>query len=261
MALMRGSKLRGTLRSMQNIGRPLRSRSASCTIASVSTKPVAAVEPITMSASGRYFGEVLERHRRAAEVARQLDGAVERAVGDHHVADAVAEQMARRQLAHLAGADQHRGLVLETVEDRARQLDRRRADRHRAAGDAGLGAHPLGDRERLVEPAVQHRAGGADAGGAGVELLQLAEDLRLADHHRVEARGDAEEMADRVAPASSVEMRRQIARRAALRARRNSAMRSTTPPARARAADHLDPVAGADDGRLVDALERRRAGG
>ena len=69
------------------------------------------------------------------------------------------QQMPRRELAHLAGADQHRGLVLEAIEDRRRQLDRRRAHRHGAAGDAGLGAHALGDRERLVEPAVQHRAG------------------------------------------------------------------------------------------------------
>ena len=176
----------------------------------------------TRSASGRIAREAVERHRHAAELARRLDRALEGAVGDHQRADALGEQLARRELAHLAGADQQRRLVVEGVEDVARQLDRRRADRHRLLGDAGLGAHALGHRERLVEAAMQHAPRRADGRGHRVLLLQLAEDLRLADDHRVEARGDAEEVAHGLAPVMHVEVRRQRVGVDAVRAARGT---------------------------------------
>ena len=47
----------------------------------------------------------------------------------------------------------------------------------------------------------------ADGAGGGVGFLDLAENLGFADNHRIQARGHAEEVADRVFLAEFVEMR------------------------------------------------------
>ena len=49
--------------------------------------------------------------------------------------------------------------------------------------------------------------------GDGVRVLDLAENLRLADDQRVEAGGDAEQMARGVEAAAHVEVRRELRRR------------------------------------------------
>ena len=119
------------------------------------------------------------------------------------------EELARRELAHRACADQHRGLVLEAVEDAARQLDGRRADGDGFLRDPGLAPHALGDRERLVKAAMEHATRRTDRRRHPVLLLQLPEDLRLTDDHGIEAGGDAEEVANRLAIGVRVEVRRQ----------------------------------------------------
>ena len=118
----------------------------------MSKKSVAAVEPITTSAMGQVSRQLFERHRRAVKLARQLDRAVERAVGEHQAADAAVTELPRGELGHLAGADQHRRLVVESdskiciASSTATELTETFA-----AADAGLAAHALGDGERLVE--------------------------------------------------------------------------------------------------------------
>ena len=52
---------------------------------------------------------------------------------------------------------------------------------------------------------MQHQPGGARLGRVTVRQLELAEDLRLADHHRVETGADAEQMAHRVAALEAIE--------------------------------------------------------
>ena len=80
------------------------------------------------------------------------------------------------------------------------------------------------------------RAGEAEVARRGVGRLHLTEDLRLADDQRVEAGGDAEEMARRVDAAVAVEVRRQPRRvEAVIVARRSgcsaSAAASESPTA------------------------------
>jgi hypothetical protein len=60
--------------------------------------------------------------------------------------------------------------------------------------DLGRAAHFLGDRERALEHLLQGRAKGARTFGLAHRLFQLAEDLRLAEDHRVEPAGDAKRM-------------------------------------------------------------------
>jgi hypothetical protein len=58
----------------------------------------------------------------------------------------------------------------------------------------GLGPHALGDRECRLEQAIEQRPGRAGVLCRAVGILELAEDLRLAEHHRVESRRDRERM-------------------------------------------------------------------
>src|SRR5581483_10277245 len=201
--------------------------------------------------------EALERDRRAAERARQLDGAIERTVRHDDARDAVALQVAGRELAHLAGADHHRGLVAEVVEDALREVDRRGADGHGLAGDAGLRADPLRDAERALQAAAEEPAGGPRLGRDPVLLLQLPEDLRLADHHRVEARRDPEEVVQRVLPAALVAVDRERRRRHRALPREEADDRVARVAAAARDRQDLDPVARRQDQRLDDARRVR----
>ena len=204
------------------------------------------------------FRDAIEGYRDALELARQRNRALERAGGDHHAADALGLQMARGELAHRPGADQHRGLVVELLEDRPREVDGRRRDRHGFAGNARLRAHALRDGERAVEDSMQHGSGRAGERRLLVMVLHLAEDLRLADDHRVEARGDAEQMPHALASGVRVEMRRELrVRHVALGGEELADPRLETARAGVLgdARDDLDAVARRDDRRLVHAVE------
>ena len=61
----------------------------------------------------------------------------------------------------------------------------------------GLGAHPLGAPERRRADCEQLAPGGAQLLRPLEGVLHLAEDLRLADDHRVEAGGDPEQVDQR----------------------------------------------------------------
>jgi hypothetical protein len=63
--------------------------------------------------------------------------------------------------------------------------------------DLRFGPHALGDRERSLEQPVQQRTCRAGVLCRAISLLELAQDLRLANHHRVEPGGDGERMSDR----------------------------------------------------------------
>ena len=156
---------------------------------------------------GQHGGEACVLDRRALEELGHLDGALVRAIGDEDVRAAGAAQVARGEFAHLAGAHDHDGAVVERAEDLARQFDGGIADRDRHLADAGLGAHALGDAEGAGHQAIQPAAERAAILGRGVGGLELSQNLRLADHHGIQAGGDAEEMVDGVAAFVPVEVR------------------------------------------------------
>ena len=180
---------------MRKSGRPRRVACAASTSSRWITTPGAPVPLITMSA-------------RASSVRRSSNGAARppsaaascsafsnvrpprtlaRAPDVHH--------LARRELAHLAGADEQHRAVAQLAEDLPRELDGDVRDGHGVAADRGLGARALRRGDRAVAQRVQHRAEAARLLRGLVRLLHLAEDLRLAEHHRVEAGGHAEGVA------------------------------------------------------------------
>jgi hypothetical protein len=115
--------------------------------------------------------------------------------------------MLGRQLAHLASAHQQHGAPAEAVEDLLGQLHRRERHRDGVAGDLGLGTHALGDVEGLAEERMQLGAHRPTSLGQRECVLDLTEDLRLAEHHRIQAGRDPKGMVDGVGLQMRVERR------------------------------------------------------
>src|SRR5674476_147934 len=116
------------------------------------------------------------------------------------------------QLDHLAGADEQDLLLLQAGENACGKLHRRRRHRHHVGADLGVGAHFLGHCKRALEQLVQQRPESAGRFCQAHRLLHLAQDLRLAQHHGFEARGDAKRVAHRLFLGQGVEVRLQLLR-------------------------------------------------
>ena len=96
--------------------------------------------------------------------------------------------------ARLAGADEEDPTAREIVEHLLGQRGGNRGDGGRVLADRRLRPHALAAPQRLSEEACQDRARGADP----VRRADLAEDLGLARHHRVEPCRHTEEVERRV---------------------------------------------------------------
>ena len=150
---------------------------------------------------------IFKTDRTAAETIGELLGTLEGAIGHQDGARSMVYEMARRLLAHLAGAHDQNPLAFERAENLTRQLHRDRGDGDRGVADLGLGAHPLGDHEGALQHLVQMATDGPCGTGCQVAALHLAEDLRLTNDHGVEAAGDAEEVPHRFLLPVLVEVR------------------------------------------------------
>ena len=156
------------------------------------------------------------------------------------------------KLAHLARAHEENAPADEPGEDLLRQLDGGERDGHRMPRDLRLRPHLLRHGEGLREQRVE---GGPDRLarlGEGERVFHLPQDLRLAEHHRVEARGDAKRVPNGLALGVGVEHRVDGGRV-------DAAVTAEMPERRgARLARHLgdgihlDPVTGRQDQRLAD---------
>ena len=138
----------------------------------------------------------LERDGLAAELRGQLLCLLDVAVGHVNLAHAVRDEVLRRKFRHLARAEDQRIRSRKQAELFLREFDCRIAYRDRVVGDACLRAHALARRDGAVEESVEHRARRARLARDRVRLLDLREDLALAEHERIKARGHVEEVAD-----------------------------------------------------------------
>ena len=141
------------------------------------------------------------------DLAGELRGALGSAVGDENGGCALLDEMAGGEVGHLARSDDKDGLTAQTAEDLAGEIDGDGGDGDGGAADAGLGADTLGHREGALQERLERGGDGAGLARDSVGLLDLAENLRLADDHGVERGSDAEEMADGLALAELVEVR------------------------------------------------------
>ena len=122
--------------------------------------------------------------------------ACERAIGDHEPLHPRACEMPGGQIDHLARADHERGALAQVRVHPPREADGRGGEGDRVGADLRLGADALCGRKRGLKELVERGAGAAGLLRHAIGILELAQDLRLAQHHGVESRGDGEGMRD-----------------------------------------------------------------
>ena len=143
---------------------------------------------------GKFGGPILETNGAPVQFPGQGHGALVGAVGDNDAAGAAAEQRARGFLAGFARAEDHDLVLVERTENLPRQFDGDGTDGDVAALDVGLGPNLLGHVECFLEGLVQMGAGLVVLQGRFVGLFELTEDFSLANHHRIKAAGNFEQM-------------------------------------------------------------------
>ena len=213
--------------------------------------------------------ELLEAVRAGPEAHRERLRVGAGPVDDALLAEPLALEREERHLDHLARADHQRALVAELLEDLPREVHGDPRDGDRAVRDARLVLDPLGGRERALEEPREERPAAAVLPGDPERILHLPEDLGLADDHRVDRRCDPEDVGDGlvvpVLVGVVVELGavRQliVAAELVVEEALERVARVVDPPGRD---DHLHPIAGGDEHRLVDLvpideLAQRRA--
>ncbi len=163
------------------------------------------------------------------------------------------------QRAHRAGSDDEsldigRACPAASPKTRCRRVDPDLDDGPAGRVDAGLGVGPLADPQGLLQQIAQHPSRIAGALGRAQRLAHLAEDLALADGHRVEPADDGEQVRDRPVLVVHVEVLGQVLERHAGGRRQR---RPEVGQAAVEGRDigvQLDPVAGGQGQHLADVL-------
>ena len=132
------------------------------------------------------------------------------------------------------------------------ELDRGAQQAEAGPADRGLGPGPLAGAQREPAELAEHPPGRAVLRGQLDGRTHLAEDLVLADHHRVEAGRHREQVAHRAVLVVHVQVLGQLVRRHAAVPREQLADRGDAGVEAVHLGVHLHPVAGGDDERLGD---------
>src|SRR5882672_6595718 len=133
------------------------------------------------------LGQVAQLDRLRVEAARERFGPLQRAVRHRHPARLLRGEVGRGELDHLACTDQQHFLLGEARKYPACELYRSRRHRDDVGADTGIAAHFFRHGKRALEKLAEKRPEGTGGLGDANGLFHLAEDLRLADHHRIEA--------------------------------------------------------------------------
>ena len=153
------------------------------------------------------LAEFVEADGGAVVALGQRPATLDGAVGDGDLLRLAGAEVGGAQLDHLAGTDEQDALGFERFENAFGQMHAGGGHRHDVGADRRRRANLLGDREGVLEQFVQLCAERAVFFGDAHRVLHLAENLRLADDHRIEAAGDAEGMADRFRLVVGVDVR------------------------------------------------------
>jgi hypothetical protein len=113
------------------------------------------------------------------------------------------------QLAALARAHEQHPAFGQGTEGDPRELDGGRGDRHAAPADRRRRTRTAARADRVAHEAVEHRPGGALGPSQRVGAAQLAQDLRLADDHRVDPGRHLEDVTCRREAVVALDPRRQ----------------------------------------------------
>ena len=108
------------------------------------------------------------------------------------------------QLDHLARADKQHALIGNALEDAPGQAHGSGGHRDDIGADGGARTHVLGDGKSVLKQFVERAAEGATFTGEAHGIFHLPEDLRLAEHHRIETAGDTEGMTHGIASAMHI---------------------------------------------------------
>ncbi len=202
---------------------------------------------------GRGVIEAIKGNGFAVKLLGQGDGAVEGAVADVNLFGPVGDEVTGREFAHLAGAHQIHRLAGEAAEDLLRQFDGHRCDGNRRGSDGGLIPNLFGDGKGAGQKLVKLRIYRTEGAGGGVGFLHLSEDLRLADHHGIQAGGDAEDVLDGLKLLVLEDVGFELAGTEAEEVA-HKLLQIAIAVLRARKDFH--PVAGGDDHALLDTTDR-----
>ena len=247
-----GSTSWGRARSTKTIDRP--SVRAASTWARVTSSPEAPAQAMTTSASARTAGRSASEAARPAYSAASRSARSRRAVDDDDLGGAASRDGGGGQPGHGAGADDDDPAAGDVAAVAGGPVEGGADQRRRGAVDVGLGAGALADPERLLEQHVEGRADGAELLAEPERVAGLAEDLALADGHRVEPGRDLEQVRDRAVVVVDVEVRQHRVGGLAgpLDEQPGELLDRAVEPVDVGV--DLDPVAGRDDGRLGDVL-------
>jgi len=124
----------------------------------------------------------------------------------HHHLRALLAQVLGGEPRQLAGAEHEHAPTTDRPEHLLGERRGGVAPRHAGPADGRLGPDPLRHLEDAAERAVQLAPADPRLDRARVRLLHLAQDLRLAQHRRLEARGDPQHVAERVVPVQLEEL-------------------------------------------------------
>ena len=93
-------------------------------------------------------------------------------------------------------ADEQRACTRQVCEDVARHVHSREGHRHGVLADCGVCAHALGNRKAVLKDSLKRRANRGRLLRHAERRLHLTQDLRLAQHHGIQAAGHLDEVLD-----------------------------------------------------------------
>jgi hypothetical protein len=146
------------------------------------------------------------------ELRGDLFGALAGAVGDDDLARPGGDEMLRGEGAHLAGAENEDGSTGEGAEDLTRELYGRRAYREGAAADFGFFAHPFAAGDGSPKQFIKDAGDGAVFARGFEGGLDLTQNLAFAEDERIDAAGNAKQVAGAGAARAVIQVRMQAAR-------------------------------------------------